>query len=56
MCKKEQINILKDPLYFRKIKLDYMKCSYNQCVCDGLLKIYKAKKWNYLSAFITKMT
>lgn len=43
LCKKEQINILKDPLYFRKIKLDYIKCPYNQCVCDGLLKIYKAK-------------
>ena len=41
LCKQITTKISKDPLYFRKIKLDYMQCPYNSCVCDGLLKIFK---------------
>lgn len=41
LCQKNEINILENPLYFRQIKLDFMICPYKECVCDGLLKVYK---------------
>ena len=43
LCQKKETNLLENPLFFRKLRLKEMKCPYESCVCDGLLKVEKWK-------------
>ena len=44
MCKLNNFDLLKNPLFFKKItKIEPVICNYNECNCDTLLRIYKEK-------------
>ena len=44
ICKYFQKDLLKDPLFFKKItEIEPMICPYEECNCDGLLKVLKEK-------------
>lgn len=43
ICTKREAKLSEDPMFFRRIReITPMICPYNECVCDGLLKIRKA--------------
>ena len=44
-CKNERYDLIKNQDYFSNItKINPMKCEYDMCNCDGLLKIFKYKE------------
>ena len=42
ICTTEKVDLTRNILFFKNLKIQDMKCPWNECDCDGFLKIYKS--------------